>query len=304
MHRLLHRHPLGSFFVLAYAISWILWTPLMYGRFALGWTSWEGNSWTNGRTMLGILGALGPALAAFLMSWVLEGASGAKSLLRSCVQWRVSFGWWALALYGWWVVASILAAAMQLAPVTKIGMECVFALINIPVIAAVLQMPFLLGMVGEEAGWRGFALPRLQERFGPLLASLILALVWAFWHAPLTVFPEWTGDRPLLVFAGRYLLLIVPVTLIFTWFFERVGRSVLLAVVLHKTLNLTTNAYATALGLPKDSRALLADGLIVALWIGAAAVAAHYARSRDSRTRVGIVSQEAVTPELGPIGRR
>jgi membrane protease YdiL (CAAX protease family) len=124
-----------------------------------------------------------------------------------------------------------------------------------------------------------FALPRLQQRFGPLVASLILGLLWASWHAPLAVFPTWTGDRPLLVFAGRYLLLVLPLTLIFTWFFERVGRSVLLAIVLHKTLNLTTNAYGTAIGLPKDSATLVVNCLIVVLWVGAAAIAVHYGRS-------------------------
>ena len=298
MSRLLRQYPVGSFFILAYVISWILWVPLLYGHFALGWTSWEGNSWTNGRTMLGILGALGPALAAFLMSYALEGPPGVKQLLRRCAQWRVSFGWWLVALYGWWAIASIVAAVMQLAPVTKIGMQSVFALINIPVITAALQMPFLLGMVGEEAGWRGYALPRLQERFGPLVASLILALFWAFWHTPLAVFPEWRGDRPLLLFAGRYLLLVFPLTLIFTWFFERVGRSVLLAVVLHKTLNLTFNAYATALGLPKESGSQLRDGLMVALWIGAAAVAVYYTRTRDSRVRIAVGELGVAVPDI------
>jgi uncharacterized protein len=276
MHRILRRHPLTSFFVLAYAISWILWIPLLYGRFALGWNSWEGNSWTNGRTMLGILGAIGPAAAAMLVSYSLEGATGVRQLLRRCVQWRVPFGWWMFALYSWWLVASILAAVLQMAPLARIGMQGVFSLLNIPVIISVLQLPFFVGMVGEEAGWRGFALPRLQAKYGPLGASLILALCWAFWHAPLAVFPEWTGDRPLLVFAGRYLLLVLPLTLVFTWFFERVGQSVLLAIIFHKTLNLTFNAYSTALGLPKESGMLLADGLIVVLWIGAAAIAVHY----------------------------
>jgi membrane protease YdiL (CAAX protease family) len=155
----------------------------------------------------------------------------------------------------------------------------VYALINIPVIVAALQMPFLLGIAGEEVGWRGFALPRLRERFGPLVASLILGLLWAVWHAPLAVFPTWTGDRPLPLFAARYLLLVLPLTLIFTWFFERVGRSVLLAIVLHNTLNLTTNAYGTALGLPKDSATLVVNSLIVVLWVCAAAIAVHYGRS-------------------------
>jgi membrane protease YdiL (CAAX protease family) len=275
VHALLRRSPLRSFFILAYVISWVLWLPLVYGRFALGWTSWEGNVWTNGRTMLGILGALGPSIAAFLMTHLLEGSPGVKALLRRCVQWRASLGWWALALYGWWAVASAVAATMGLAPLAHIGLQSVFAVINIPVIIAALQMPLLLGAAGEEAGWRGFALPRLQERFGPLGASLVLALFWALWHVPLAVFPAWTGDRPLLAFAGRYLLLAVPLTLVFTWFFERVGRSVLLAVVLHRSLNLTTNAYATALGLPKDSGSLVMNGLTVVLWLSAAAIAAY-----------------------------
>ncbi len=279
MYPMLRRHPLVSFFALAYVLSWILWIPLLYGRFALGWTSWEGNAWTNGRTLLGILGSLGPAFAAVLMSHALEGSAGVGKLLRRLVQWRVSWGWWAIALYGWWLAASILAVALDLVPASKVGIQALFALINIPVILALLQMPLLAGILGEELGWRGFALPRLEARFGPLAASVVLALFWTFWHAPLAVFPEWIGHQPLHVFAGRYLLLVLPLTLIFTWYFARVGQSVLLAIVFHRTLNLTFNAYSTALGLPRETGSTLTDGLIVVLWIWAIVLVAYYIRT-------------------------
>jgi membrane protease YdiL (CAAX protease family) len=278
MRAALARRPLLAFFLLAFAASWVLWLPLLYGHFKYGWTTWEGNPWTNPRTMLGMLGSLGPAISATVLTYVLEGQEGVGQLLRRMLQWRVGFVWWLVGLYAFWLVGSLVSTALQLAPLRTVALQCGFALVNIPVIIALLQMPLLVGMVGEEVGWRGFALPRLLGRHDPLVSSLILALPWIVWHAPLIVFQEWAGNAPILRFLLDYALLVLPLTLVFTWFFQKTKGSILLAIVLHRAFNLTFNAYSTAVGLPAESSGLLHDGVIVALWLWAAVLVVTYLR--------------------------
>jgi membrane protease YdiL (CAAX protease family) len=274
----LAERPLLGFFLLSFSVSWILWIPLLYGHFKYGWTGWEGNSWTNPRTMLGMLGATGPAISAMILTYSLEGREGVQRLFRRMLLWRVGAFWWLVGLYAFWLGGSLVSSVLQLAPLRNIVIQNALALINIPVLIGLLQMPLLVGVVGEEVGWRGFALPRLLERHDPIAASVILALPWILWHAPLAVFPEWTGNTPLPQFLAKYVVLILPLSLVFTWFFQKTRRSLLLAVVFHRAFNLTFNAYSSALGLSEESGRLLMNGLLAVLWLWAAVLVVSYLR--------------------------
>ncbi len=141
-------------------------------------------------------------------------------------------------------------------------------------------MPLLIGMVGEELGWRGFALPKLLEKYDPIVSSLILALPWILWHIPLSVFQEWTGNIPIMDFLFKHALLILPLTLIFTWFFQRTKGSILLVIVFHKSFNLTFNAYSNVMGLTEEGGKLVYNGLIIVLWLLAAILVMYYLRTR------------------------
>jgi membrane protease YdiL (CAAX protease family) len=145
-------------------------------------------------------------------------------------------------------------------------------------------MPLLIGMVGEELGWRGFALPRLLDKFDPIVSSLILALPWILWHIPLSVFQEWTGNIPIIQFLLKHALLILPLTLIFTWFFQKSKGSVLLVIVFHKAFNLTFNAYSNVVGLTEKSGKLLFNGLIIVLWLWAAVLVVYYLRGKMKKS--------------------
>jgi membrane protease YdiL (CAAX protease family) len=193
----------------------------MYGHFKYGWTTWEGDSWTNIRTMLGILGSLGPAISAIIMTYMLDGKGGIRVLVERLRLWKVNIVWWLIGFYSWWLLNSIVALLLQLAPFQKVVLQAVYALINIPALIFFLQMPLLLGGVGEELGWRGFALPRLLSKYNPIASSLILALPWMFWHTPLAIFQDWRGNLPITHFCVKYALLLLPLTIIFTWFFQK-----------------------------------------------------------------------------------
>jgi membrane protease YdiL (CAAX protease family) len=280
MKTVLTRNPLYGFFFLAYAISWILWIPLLYGHFQYGWTTWEGNSWTNIRTMLGILGSLGPALSAIILTYLLDSKEGVRQLFKQMLQWRVNVVWWLIGFYSFWLIASIISSVLQLAQFQKIVFQFGFSLINIPVIIFILQMPLLLGMVGEELGWRGFALPKLLDKYDPIVSSLILAVPWIFWHAPLVVFQEWTGNSTIMDLLLRYVLLVPPLTLIFTWLFQKTKGSILLVIVFHKAFNLTFNAFSNVIGLNEESGKVLFNCVIIVLWVWAAILIMYYVRGR------------------------
>jgi membrane protease YdiL (CAAX protease family) len=88
--------------------------------------------------------------------------------------------------------------------------------------------------LGEEVGWRGYALPALQARYSALLASLILGVVWALWHLPVFFNPDTSySNLPFLLF----LVFIVPVAVLMTWLFNSTAGSVLMAMIFHAVMN-------------------------------------------------------------------
>jgi membrane protease YdiL (CAAX protease family) len=88
------------------------------------------------------------------------------------------------------------------------------------------------GPLFEEPGWRGFALPRLEARFGPLRASILLALLWAGWHAPLFFYPGWTTSPPWI-----YVLIMIGVTFLLTYGTNLARFGVITAIAMHAAFN-------------------------------------------------------------------
>jgi membrane protease YdiL (CAAX protease family) len=101
------------------------------------------------------------------------------------------------------------------------------------VIALVAAMFLDVGGLGEETGWRGFALPHLQSRYGPLQGTLLLGVLWALWHIPAKPDLLLGGPFYFLQFFGIFTLRLVALSIVMTAFFNRVGGSTLLAVMMH-----------------------------------------------------------------------
>jgi membrane protease YdiL (CAAX protease family) len=104
---------------------------------------------------------------------------------------------------------------------------------------------FLGGPLGEEPGWRGFALPRLQRLHGPLLGSLILGPLWALWHLPLFFVPAWETP-PTILNIVLYVIAATAFTIIMTWVFNNTKGSLLIAILLHAAVN---TSFATLIAL-------------------------------------------------------
>lgn len=164
MRQIFRRHPLLLFFLLAFAGFWGCLALDRVPRF---------HFWA---PMLGVFAA---AVASLTVTGVCEGEDAIRKLVGSLGRWRVQPQWYAVAL-GLPVAQALMGIALAL-PLHK------FKSSNLDNLGAVLPSMwiFFLFAVGEELGWRGFALPRLLERYGPVWASLILGALHSVWHWPL-----------------------------------------------------------------------------------------------------------------------
>jgi len=203
------RNDLASFFVLAFLFSWYPWIIALVRGTASG------------------PNPLGPLIAALIVTGLADGRSGMRTLLGRMVRARIGFSSYAI-IFG----LPILLCAAAMAIMAVFGQP-----IALPTAAAARELPerfiFILLFIGlgEEPGWRGFALPRLQRKHSPLVASLILAPIWALWHLPLM------GNEFPVAIIPAFLISLLGGTLIQTWLFNRSKGSVFGQMLFHATVN-------------------------------------------------------------------
>ena len=240
---LAQRRPLTVFFVIAYTWAWTVWlvVPRVVTHFALGW---ESDAFDIGFIMVG---ACGPTVAALVTRWL------AYRDFRICPLWT---GWSKMltglvfGLAGFFAATvAVPAIALVKAPIYALHWS---ALLHWSVYG-INYSTFLGGPVNEEAGWRGFALPKLQSRFGPFVASLILAPLWALWHWPLFLIPDWNSASP-----WQYVLILVGVSLLLTWAANLARFGILVAMVLHAFFNTSSRMLGALIGnLPVRSHVMV-----------------------------------------------
>lgn len=220
---LLGAYPLTAYFLIALAFSWIVvavWVT----------TGWPVTFWTI------VFITLGPFVASLIMTGVTQGAPGIRGLLVRIVRWRVPPIWYAVALLG---VPAIMILGMLPLPgaIASFDPLTVGAWLGYPWFFVLVT--FLGGPFFEEPGWRGFALPRLQRKFGPLVGTLLLGLLWAAWHYPQYMMPDWAAQNGgfNVTSVVVYTLSVIPLTVILTWVFNNTRGSLLLAILTHASIN-------------------------------------------------------------------
>jgi membrane protease YdiL (CAAX protease family) len=182
---------------------------------------------------------MGPFLAAFVMTGATEGREGVGRLLRRFVLWRVGLRWYLFVLVG---VPALFVLSVIVLPGVLGSFQGLGALAPpLSLLGVFVYAFFPGGALGEEPGWRGFALPRLQSLHGPLVGTLILGVLWGLWHLPL-FFTPWNTLTALNVVG--YVLTTTCLAIMYTWVFNNTKGSVLIAVLLHATFNWTTIAAA------------------------------------------------------------
>ncbi|MGW5018440.1 CPBP family intramembrane glutamic endopeptidase [Streptomyces cacaoi] len=259
----IRQRPLTWFFTLAFLLSWAAWTPYVLSRNGVG--IWDFTFPAVGGTsqLLGVLpGAyLGPITSALLVTGLTEGREGLRTWARRMSKWRVNWRWYVGVIVS---VPAVLVLASTVLGARGPAMP-----------SAVLLTAYLPGLVfqlvttglAEEPGWREFAMPRLQRRFGPVRATLIVGPIWGLWHMPLYL-TDWGGDAVTWNIPVEFIATTIAFSFVMTWVFNATGESLPLAMLLHCGVN---NFYSMGWG---DMFPWLSNSYTTHAFLAASAIAA------------------------------
>ena len=230
LSQFVRRHSLAAFLVLSYGLTWALLMPLAIFRDA-----------TAGRytTLALLIGSNIPSAVAIALTAIGLGRGATRKLLGRLLIWRVGWRWYLLLL----APTALVIGTITLVAITRGGPTAALAMPLSNAIFFVAFMTFPGSATGEELGWRGFALPRLQFRHTALIASLIVGSLHGLWHLPL--WRRGDADHRLSVYPA-FLIQAIGLAVIYTWLYNSTKGSVLLAVLFHTA----TNAPLTLVLLP------------------------------------------------------
>ena len=226
----LGRNSISVYFILTYAISWTVWFPIVLS--AQGLVDWQVPY------ALYYLGSFGPMVSALIITALTVGRQGLRDLLGRLLKWRVGWTYYAFAILapfaffgvavlvnrlvtGVWPDLSLLGEADYLPYLSPLG---------------VLGVWLLTYGLGEETGWRGFALPHLQRTRTAASATLVLGLLWGCWHLPAFFFRDTYVEMGLWFFP-IFLFSIVFAAMVFTWLYNSTAGSLLMVVIFHAIFN-------------------------------------------------------------------
>ena len=209
------------FFLIAFGIPWIGWTLVQ--------TLGESLSPTQ-RMLLFYTGDF-CSVAGFVAVYVESGRAGVKALWQRCIQVRASIFWWAFV---WLIPLGMAVAAVYAWGLSgnHVGPANTAALLTL--FTPALMRNLTTGPLGEEAGWRGYLLPKLLQKYSALTASIILGVIWSFWHLPLyitEVFSTLSG-------ATLFTLGTIFSSIMMTAIYNHTKKSVFFAVIFHWLINM------------------------------------------------------------------
>ena len=236
LKRLLARHPILGYFAIAFGGTWGLLLAPVLAQNGIGLLPFMVPDIA--LMILFVMATLaGPTLGAIVMTAVTSGRPGLRHFFRRYVQVRVGLRWYLLALLGLPLIVLLAASIYSglAASQTVLAQWPLLFTAYLPAMLFSMIMPALV----EEPGWRGYALPRLERRYGPLPASLLLGLLHQAWHLPvffMTVGIMAEGPFDAGVFAYRIFSSMV-LAVIWTWVFNNARGSIFMAIVLHGANN-------------------------------------------------------------------
>jgi membrane protease YdiL (CAAX protease family) len=226
----MRERPLLFFFLIAYTFSWILSIPFVLSE----WGILHGDF-----TLAFVFKSFGPFLAAYIMIRMTEGKEGLLHFRQRFKAARAD-RWWYL------FILLVVPAPTLLGIITQPG-----ALANAPALSpgflVTCLVTFILvslggGPLGEEPGWRGFAVPHLQARYGPLWGTLLLGVLWTLWHLPDFLTSQQgggpgTGLTPFLYNLPIFLLLVTALSILFSWVHNHTQGNIFAAILMHACVN-------------------------------------------------------------------
>ena len=262
------QHRLTTFFLLAYLVSWTPWAFDAAG-ISLGTPFFPG----------------GPLVATLVVIALADGRRGFRELGSRLVRWRVGWVWYAVAL-GLPVLMVLTTGAITWvlgAPAPDLS-AIVWA--DVALVLAFRMVNPTDSALGEEPGFRGYALPHLQDRLSPLASAGVLGVLTAGWHIPLVALGNlgWIG-----------LPSTVVITFLYVWLFNRTGGSLLMAVLFHASQGALTFGMLGSTGADADRTAYVYFGVLVVV-VGAVVGL--------DRTAWCTAPESAIAAEPEPVGAR
>jgi membrane protease YdiL (CAAX protease family) len=224
-----------SFFMIAYAVSWSFEIPL--ALIHQGIISVQIPMWFH------YFSALGPISAALIMTFLTNGGLGLRNLIGRILKWRVDVRYYVFAIF---VPIGLFALACLLNRMIAGNWP------NLALLGQVDYLPFLTPLgalalwlitfgLGEETGWRGYALPHLQRTRSATVATLILGILWACWHLPMFFYRDTYIQMGIIGFP-MFALSMIFAAMIFTWLYNSTNGSLLIVIIFHAVFNwLTAN---------------------------------------------------------------
>jgi membrane protease YdiL (CAAX protease family) len=235
-----------------------------------------------------LFGTLGPAISAIIISLMVGGRQAVAALLGKIGKWRVHWKWYAAAALGFPALLLASAGIYSLIP----GAQPLPAVEMTAGSLVVVMIVMTISVMGEEIGWRGFALPRMQRRWTALSSSLILGTAWTAWHLP---FWAVLGEQD--TFGVWYWLMswafITAGAIYITWFMNNTGNSLLMAILFHWCYNVLSTGF-----LPVSSVVPAYAILIVLAWAAVIVIASPFGQKRLGWKKFGDQATVPIAREI------
>ena len=216
-----------QFFIITYTFTWLLWFPIVLYTYHLINISFDV------LLIMGSLASFGPMVGAFSLTLKNEGKEGIKNLLKKAIKYKL--GWWWIPIIFLIPIGALLGHLLNILffagkfPITEF-------ILNPWLIPLFFILTLIIGgPLAEEFGWRGYALPRLQKKWSALNSSLLLGLVWGFWHLPL-FFMIGMAHRdyiPIWLFIANAIVF----SICMTWLMNNTKGSLIPALLIHTWMN-------------------------------------------------------------------
>lgn len=280
------RHPVLSFYALAFALSWggIL---LLVG----GPDGYPGTTEQVARLFLVVMLAWfgGPSIASLAVTAIVDGRVGLRALRSRLLTWRVGARWYAVAL----LTAPLVYVALSFA-LSLTSREFLPNILTTSDKAALMLMGLAYGLIGggfcEELGWTGFAVPRLRQRYGIMATGLIVGVLWGAYHFSVIYWSSSpSGALPLAIFLAQLFTWMPAFRVLMVWVYDRTG-SVLVAMLMHTclTASIPMILMSAATGMVLGAWYL---GVAAVLWTIVAVVAlANHGQLARQPLRTGVAS--------------
>ena len=221
-----------KFFLLTFAYSWVIWIPSVLDGIGVDLPF----NVTGYSTVVVIIGAFAPLMAAITLIARESGWKGTKAFFGQALDFHIKPVYWILALA---LPLVIHAIAHYLAPAVGLDVAKTLFPADMSLAPIVLAIPYFILMLvigggQEEFGWRGYAQEPLQEKIGVIPASLVIGLIWGIWHLPLWFM---TGDLHSAYSFLAFVMMTTSISIMYAWLFNSSGKKLIVVMFFHAMNN-------------------------------------------------------------------